>query len=257
MGVREVLRRFWVAATLRRENRKFADVSSLEEKFTTVYRTGHWGKSDTPDRPFYSGPGSDPSLQQEYVRAVSDLIIEKGVRSIADVGCGDFAIGRAILDRLEARDHSVQYAGYDLVANLIQHNTELHASPARRFVKLNIVDESLPKTELTMVREVFQHLSNAEVAKALEHISGNSRWLVVTEAHYVGSDFVPNLDLPSKGTRTRSIIRSGIDLREPPFNLRAESLLEAPGKDSVLVTLLIESGGRDPTDIAQSNASCR
>lgn len=109
MGARKVLRRFWVAAKLRRENRKFTDVSGLEEKFTKVYRTDHWGKSDAPDRPFYSGPVSDPSRQQEYVRVLSDLIIEKGVRSIADVGCGDFAIGRAILDRLEARGHSVQY----------------------------------------------------------------------------------------------------------------------------------------------------
>lgn len=251
MGARKVLRRFWVAAKLRRENRKFTDVSSLEEKFTKVYRTDHWGKSDAPDRPFYSGPGSDPSRQQEYVRVLSDLIIDKGVRSIADVGCGDFAIGRAILDRLEAQGHSVQYTGYDLVADLIGHNAEHHASPSRRFVKLDIVDASLPKTELTMVREVFQHLSNADVAKALENIAGNTRWLVVTEAHYEGADFIPNLDLPSKGTRTRSILRSGIDLREPPFNLQAESLLEARGKDSILMTLLIESG-KDPTDIARN-----
>ncbi len=171
---------------------------------------------------------------------VSDLIVEKRAESVADVGCGDHAIGRAVLDRLEQGGYSVGYTGYDLVANLIRHHNEHYASPTVRFVRLNIVEKRLPNTDFTMVREVFQHLRNAEVRSALEHIACSCRWAVVTESHYDGDDFVPNLDLPSEGTLTRSIVRSGIDLTEPPFGLRGELILEAPGKHCVLKTLLID-----------------
>ena len=98
----------------------------------------------------------------------------------------------------------------------------------------------MPLGDCAIVRQVLQHLSNAEV-QAILHKLLNFKYLILTE-HVPEGDFIPNKDIISgQGIRLKK--KSGINLLVPPFNLKVkeEKQLIAYNLESdkgVLVTTL-------------------
>lgn len=107
------------------------------QTFQSVYTTGVWGAGG-PDE-FYSGIGSDDEMVEPYARVVRELIGEKRIRTIVDVGCGDFRVGRAI------RTPATRYVGVDIVASLIERNRRLFGDAATQFVCLDAVESPFPR----------------------------------------------------------------------------------------------------------------
>ncbi|MDX1365447.1 MAG: SAM-dependent methyltransferase, partial [Arenibacter latericius] len=99
---------------------------------------------------------------------------------------------------------------------------------------------NLPIGDCVLLRQVLQHLSNAEVQSILVklHIY---KYLILTE-HLPKGDFEPNKDIISgQGTRLKK--KSGINLLAPPFNFKVKAekqLLSVIPKDrkGVIVTTL-------------------
>jgi SAM-dependent methyltransferase len=218
------LRRF--SRRLRRRFRALlAGRRSATEVFTRIYAENAWGADrppPDPGYPYYSGPGSDDALAAPYVTCVNRFVDAHGIRAIVDLGCGDFRIGRRL-----ARP-GIAYVGVDLVASLIDANRERFASDSVEFVCRDIVTEDIPDGELCLLREVLQHLSNAQIAAIVPKLR-RFRWVILTENHPgpLGS-FVPNRDKPA-GADTRVLWNSGVDLGAPPFDLgRMELLLSVP-----------------------------
>ena len=60
---------------------------SVEQTFKTVYERNFWGGVAGE---FYSGTGSDPEVAAPYCQVVREFIRERNVKSVVDVGCGDF-----------------------------------------------------------------------------------------------------------------------------------------------------------------------
>ena len=85
---------------------------------------------------------------------------------------------------------------------------------------LDITADALPEGDVVFVRQVFQHLSNAAIAKAMAKIIARYKYLVLTEHVPALAGFVPNADIAT-GAETRLMIGSGVVLTNPPFNLRA------------------------------------
>lgn len=61
--------------------------------FSGVYKSNLWG--GLPGE-FYSGPGSRSYLADQYVAAPKTFLVQESIRSVVDIGCGDFAIGERI-----------------------------------------------------------------------------------------------------------------------------------------------------------------
>jgi hypothetical protein len=82
----------------------------------------------------------------------------------------------------------------------------------------------LPDGDLCLVRQVLQHLSNAEISKVLENVR-KYKYLIVTE-HYPNPviKMKPNLDIPH-GPTVRLRYDSAVVLDKPPFNLKNTQLL--------------------------------
>jgi len=83
------------------------------------------------------------------------------------------------------------------------------------------------------VRQVFQHLSNAQVAHALSKLHGYERVLVTEHHPSDGPKVRPNLD-KVHGFDTRLDRRSGIYLDAAPFSIpkkELELVLELPFSD--------------------------
>ena len=168
-----------------------------ERIFTAMYRAGAWGASD-------SRSGSGASLEQ--TRAVRDalpaLVRELGCQSVLDIPCGDFFWMRTV-------ELDVDYTGADIVAEMIERNATLYAGAKRRFVRLDLTRDELPRVDLVLCRDCLGHLPNAAIFDALRNVrrSASSYLLTTTFAERRANE-----DIPTGAWRP-------INLRLPPFGL--------------------------------------
>jgi SAM-dependent methyltransferase len=113
---------------------------SVPDTFRKIYRNRVWGNNGEQ---FYSGPGSHGPASDLYCSTVSAFVRENGIRSIVDLGCGDFAVGRRIVEATEA-----QYIGVDVVPELVRHHRQRSQGPRVSFVCANILADELPVADL-------------------------------------------------------------------------------------------------------------
>ena len=206
--------------------RKLNAGRSLPEVFEDVYQRGGWG--GTPGQ-WCSGSGSAPEQAAGYLAAVAEFVRQHGVRSVVDLGCGDFRVGAAIVAL------GVDYTGVDIVPGLIERNNHLFASERVRFVCLDVTRDALPDGDLALLRQVFQHLSNAEIAAALARLN-RFRHVLITEHHPApGRMRAPNVDKPHGGC-TRVVDGSAVCPGEAPFGLPVKPFHEAPVLSPLVAT---------------------
>jgi SAM-dependent methyltransferase len=216
---------------LRRIERRFRD-SSNAEIFSTVYERQHWGLDG--DDSFSSGDGShDPTIVAPYIDAVRDFLTSLPAKpDVVDLGCGDFNVGRQV------RPYCAGYVAGDVVPSLIERNKTMHADAEVEFRCLDIANDPLPDGDVVTIRQVLQHLSNADIAKVVPKIA-QYEYAIITD-HQPAGDFVPNVDIPS-GPHIRVGIGSALDLAQEPFGLpfvEARDICVAPTSDGVIRTTL-------------------
>jgi SAM-dependent methyltransferase len=170
------------------------------------------------------------------------------VKRIVDLGCGDFEVARRILSP------ELRYVGCDIVPGLVAHNTARFATECIEFRNLDIVTDPLPEGDLCIIRQVFQHLSNGDIATVLRK-TRRYPLLVVTDEQVVGDNTGTNIDIyPFHGTRR--LFGQGLRLEVGPFFERVEILLEhssgseySPISKTYLRTVLIRNNGRQSTEL--------
>ena len=177
-----------------------------------VYDMHLWGGKDFD---FYSGSGShDSHIIEPYLDAISTFLKSHNKKlTVCDLGCGDFNIGKQLLKYTE------KYIAVDIVENLITRNKALFKEDNLEFHCLDIVEDDLPKADCIILRQVLQHLSNAEIETIIKKLS-NYKYVILTE-HISTGNFEPNKDIISgQGIRIKK--KSGVDLLKAPFNLKIE-----------------------------------
>ena len=190
----------------------------LAEVFSDIYARRQWGSAD---REFFSGDGSTETQVSAYVALVRDFVQRRRIRTVLDLGCGDYAVGRRL------RMPGVRYLGVDVVPALVAHHQRAFRDAETDFVCADILRDELPRADLCLIRQVFQHLSNGEIQQALERVSGH-RFTLVTE-HFPAPDrwVGPNLDKPH-GPDTRVLDGSAVCVGAPPFSRPAQLVLASP-----------------------------
>lgn len=219
----------WRLVVLRRTRRTFAALG-VRAAFEQIYSQNLWG--GTPGS-FHSGTGSSLTVAAPYIECVRKFIAENGIRSVADLGCGDFQVGQQITQP------GLRYVGVDIVQPLIEHNQARFGHSSVRFECRDLITDRLPLAELALVRQVLQHLSNEQILRVIRNIACYDR-VLVTEHVPIGGHVQPNLDKPH-GPDTRLYDGSGVFLDRAPFSLETTVLLETPlAPQEVLRTVLIE-----------------
>lgn len=205
------------------------------EIFQKVYQNNLWG-SDGGSK-FFSGVGSRGEAAQVYVRQMAELLQKHAHElgrplKVVDLGCGDFEIGRALLERLP----DLHYVGCDIVPELIAHNAALYGGPHVRFQQLDVVTDPLPEGDVCLMRQVLQHLSNAEISAFLDRASYH--WLYLTEGHPATRTGPFNPDKRT-GHEVRFDWRTGhgrgVELSQPPFNRKTEEVFRASAPPHELI----------------------
>jgi O-antigen/teichoic acid export membrane protein len=183
----------------------------LAAVFEAIYREKLWGNTALSE--YDSGPGStDPAIVTPYIEATGGFLKTlPGKPNVVDLGCGDFSVGSKL------RHYCARYVACDVVPDLIAHNTEGFLGSGVDFRVLDIVDEDLPDGDVVFIRQVFQHLSNAQISKVVPKLA-KYRWLVLTEHLPNDQQFIPNKDKPA-GPGIRARFGSGIVLTASPFLL--------------------------------------
>jgi lipopolysaccharide biosynthesis glycosyltransferase len=197
---------------------KFEMLTTNAERFSYIYKENLWGSSDNPSRPFFSGDGSSNALVvNTYVGAISLFINSLDFKpSVIDLGCGDFYIGsriRGIFDK---------YIACDIVQPLIEFNEKKFSSLNVDFRVLDIVSDQLPSSDIVIIRQVFQHLSNSQIQAVLGKINHNFDYLIVTEERLYNDRIEKNIDI-KPSFKTRHIVNSDVRISEQPFNFKSIS----------------------------------
>jgi SAM-dependent methyltransferase len=173
----------------------------MRERFEQIYSRNEWGNG--------SGEGSHPLHTRKYARILQRLLRQQKVRSVVDLGCGDWQFSRH-LDWQGAA-----YQGFDLVESVIEQNKQQFARPNVSFHVFSGNFDDLPDADLLIVKDVLQHWSNANV---LDFLSTLARYPI---------SLITNCINP-RGATTNADIRDGdfryLDIRQPPFKVPATAL---------------------------------
>lgn len=164
------------------------------EVFGDIYARRVWGDG--------SGGGSDPTIAAPWCRLVEDFIHGYCIWSVLDVGCGDGRLAGAI------DWDGTRYTGIDC------SRQALNMHP-KHDVRLMDALADLPQAtyDLVLLKEVTQHLPNAEVIRLMERLRRYPRIL-----HCSGIGGTPNGDIKMGEGRY-------VDLAAPPFHLPAKEIL--------------------------------
>jgi SAM-dependent methyltransferase len=171
--------------------------------FEHIYRNDLWHGG--------SGPGSLPRVNRPYVRFLQSFLRYNRVQTVVDLGCGDWQFSRRI-DWGEVR-----YLGLDVVPHVLERNRRRYGSATLEFGISPADAGDVPAADLLIVKDVFQHLSNAAV-RAYVRVFPKFKYVLVTNC-IQKSRHLMNTDIADGGFRP-------VDLRLAPFSLPMASVLK-------------------------------
>jgi hypothetical protein len=229
--------------------------------FQSIYRQYLWG-GDGKSR-FFSGIGSRGKHAELYIEAMVPLLAQHSTTSneelvIVDLGCGDFAVGRALLKSL----NGARYIGCEIVPELVEHNqfwfgTAQYGPRNVEFRTIDIVRDPLPDGDVCLVRQVLQHLSNAEISSILPKLL-KYKYVYITEGQPLIREGPPNPDKPV-GADVRydwSTGRGrGVELDLPPWNLTLQEIVRTTSPEDasgVICTYRILSFSSGPVNTQEA-----
>lgn len=180
----------------------------LDDVFTRIYEAGAWGPIGADGMP-NSGSGSRGRYIEEWVSLIEGPLNACNVATVADLGCGDFTVAAAIARM------GYHVIGVDIARATADWSARFPSEGRVAFVRADLTTDPLPAADAAVVRQVLQHLNNAEVESALTNILRAYPLVFVTEHVYEGPGFVPNVDMPH-GPGTRVPMLSGVFIDRPP-----------------------------------------
>ncbi|NNC50313.1 MAG: class I SAM-dependent methyltransferase [Flaviramulus sp.] len=175
-----------------------------------IYDKKLWGGTEFD---FYSGIGSyEPKIITPYLESII-AFLESHNKSliVCDLGCGDFNVGKHLTR------YTKKYIAIDIVEKLINRNKSLYRKDNLEFHCLDISKDELPTSDCIILRQVLQHLSNAEIQNVLKKIAAD-KYIILTE-HIPFDNFIPNKDIISgQGIRLKQ--NSGVEILKAPFSFK-------------------------------------
>ena len=179
----------------------------MKEAFEAIYAENRWGCG--------SGEGSLPIHTGTYIETIQGFIREHEIQKVVDLGCGDWQFSKLI-------DWSgLEYHGFDIADSVIRQNREAFGADNINFHYFGGDFGELPAADLLLAKDVLQHWSNAAVERFLPIID-RFRYSIIT-----------NCVNPKGPTENKDIEDGGfrrLDIRLPPFNVRATEILRFTNK---------------------------
>lgn len=168
--------------------------------FETTYMHKFWGKG--------SGYGSFLKNTAKYRKFLQNYLKKNGIRSVLDVGCGDWQLSGLI-------DWSgIDYLGTDIVESVIKRDEKMYGNKHIHFKYMNSFGSAPPKADLLIAKDVLQHWSNKNIRKFFSKIKGRYKHVLITNT------------VAGKNLNTNIIDGAfrPLDISKPPFGKRVKEL---------------------------------
>lgn len=187
--------------------------ADIKKIFSLIYHNNYWGNEESR-----SGAGSDLAQTQVIRDQLPGLLRQWQIASMIDVPCGDFHWMAHV-------DLDLEYAGADVVSELIRHNTELYGNARRTFLVLDVTADAVPRADLIFSRDLLVHLSFQDIAKALLAMQrSGSQYLLTTTF----TDRNDNIDIPTGHWRPLNFAKAPFAFPDPLMILN-ENCTEGDG----------------------------
>jgi len=186
--------------------------------FNEIYLKNMWGKSE--ETKFFSGGGSREPTVTPYIELIIKFIKDNNIKTITDVGCGDFYVSNKILSEVNYDN----YIGIDVSDIIVSYNRDTFSTNKISFKHLDISKEEIDGGDLCLVKQVFQHLPNESIFDAMVNLLNKFSYIIVTE-HVSIFPAIYNKDQPANHNVYRIWYKSGVFLDKPPFNFKTTKLL--------------------------------
>lgn len=171
---------------------------TVSKTFTDIYKTNHWASNKS-----ISGTGSEIEQTKHIIKPISDLLVKLDVKIVLDLPCGDFNWMQKV------NLSSVKYIGADVVEDLVIENRRKYAIENKvEFIKINLLRDRLPPSDIIINRDCLVHLSFADIYDSIKNIkSSNCKYLLTTtfSNHNINNDIITG--------NWRAL-----NLEKPPFN---------------------------------------
>ena len=193
--------------------KRFGNLSIFDE----IYANSAWGNG--------SGIGSAIETALPYKNFIEHFLRDQKIRSIVDLGCGDWQFSRFI-DFADAC-----YKGFDVVAKVVRENQRDFSSDTVGFECFKGYAD-LPPADLLICKDVLQHLSNGEVKKALSILPKYKFALITNDTPGMSrlGRFLWKLKHPSSAPLINCEIEMGdcrfLDITQEPFGIKAKKVFE-------------------------------
>jgi hypothetical protein len=176
--------------------------------FTNIYNHNLWAGKES-----VSGKGSDLTATGNVRNHLPIIFKTLDIKTILDAPCGDFWWMRKVdFSKIDS------YIGIDIVQKMIDKNNKLYGKSNIHFMCKNLVTaEDLPRVDLIICRDLFNHLPFAEIKTILTNFkrSGSQYILLSTYAK-------------TKKNRDRKVVNTygrHVNFQLPPFNFPKPLLL--------------------------------
>ena len=201
------LRKFYVS--------KFSNFFFSKEKirknaFRHIYLSNHWQNYFKLDlQKSRSGPGSNLNYTSDMSIELEKFFAEKNIKTILDIGCGDFIWMNLLLNKYYNYD---KYLGLDIVDELIKNNNLKYSNDKISFKTFDLVKDQIPKGfDIILIRDVFIHLKNEQIVNFLNLLKN-------LDIKFFGVTSTPSL---KKNNELKAVGRyRDINIEIEPFNLR-------------------------------------
>ena len=121
--------------------------------FESIFKSNYW---ECPES--VSEDGSTLMYTRNIRKKIPQLFDLLCFKKILDAPCGDFNWFREVKFQSE-----IDYTGADIVADIVLQNNAKYSNQRTRFVKLDIVKDSLPDADLMICRDCLFHLAQKDI----------------------------------------------------------------------------------------------
>lgn len=176
----------------------------MKNIFTDIYMSKKWQDNYGTE----SGPGSSIECSKPYLDFLKEFCYTHGVKSILDLGCGDFNL-------MKHFDFTnIDYIGIDIVDHIIVQNQHLYTESNIKFKSESLINYSNDiSADLILCKDLLQHLSKTSIFHILN--IKNYKYALYTNDYAE----VNNSDVEDGNY-------SPIDLSKEPYNVTGEYIFE-------------------------------
>tara|TARA_B110000977_G_scaffold146119_1_gene185346 strand:- start:332 stop:943 length:612 start_codon:yes stop_codon:yes gene_type:complete len=148
----------------------------MEYTFTQIYNNNLWGGDNG------NGMGNGVNYNINYINFLREFITDYNIKSVIDVGCGNFECGPSIYERSD-----IIYQGYDVYKKYINELTNKYVTSNFTFTHLDCFNnkELLISADLCVIKDVLQHWSLLKIYIFMDYLTKANKFkyiLIINDA---------------------------------------------------------------------------